>query len=204
MPYSALERLLRPERRHQRAAPRGGFSTPGLCLTAVSAECMPLLATNMRGRFLPTRRNTHGEAPFGFSYCPLGEEGNLLNELHRTLFDLSGKSNWGNRCSAVSEAVNRLRSSGMEPKSLVVSESQLTETLGSDFDLNSARRAMVFQGYVTMVDGMQLLLSDLAEGLALVAGPPSTVGIYTRVGDHLGLLLQQVDRAIMVVRPDVA
>jgi hypothetical protein len=92
----------------------------------------------------------------------------------------------------------------MEPKSLVVSESQLTETLGSDFDLNSARRAMVFQGYVTMVDGMQLLLSDLAEGLALVAGPPSTVGIYTRVGDHLGLLLQQVDRAIMVVRPDVA
>ena len=92
----------------------------------------------------------------------------------------------------------------MEPKSLVVSEKQIAGFLGPDFDLEAARRAMSTQGFVTVVDGMQVLLSSLPEGFALVAGSPSALGIYTRVGDHLGLLLQRVDRVVMVVRPNVA
>ena len=75
--------------------------------------------------------------------------------------------------------------------------------MGPDFDLGAARRAMAVQGYVTVVDGMQVLLSALSEGSALVAGP-AALGTYTRVGDHLGLLLQRVHRAVMVVRPNVA
>lgn len=204
MPYAALERMLKTERYRQRAAARGGFSTPGLCFTAVPADCMPLIATNMRGTFLPTRRNADGLAPFGFSYSPLGEEGVLLNELHRVIWDFSVRANWRNRCTAVSEAVDRLRSQGVEPKSLVVSEGQLARVLGADFNLETARQSMATQGYVTVVDGMQVLLSDLSDGSALVAGPPPALGIYTRVGDHLGLLLQRVDRVVMVVRSDVA
>lgn len=203
MPYAALERMLRPERFRQKAAARGGFSTPGMCFTEVGEDAQPLLASNMRGTFMPTRRNAEGLAPFGFSHVPLGHEGPILNELHRILWGLSLQANWGNRCSAVPEAVERLQATGIEPKSLVVSESQVATLLGPGFDLNAARRAMSIQGYVTVIDGMQLLLSDLAENLAIVAGSPSSVGIYTRVGDHLGMLLQRVDRAIMVVRPNV-
>ena len=204
MPYAPLERMLKTERYRQRAAVRGGFSTPGLCFSAVTDDCMPLLATNMRGTFLLTRRNAEGLAPFGFSYSAVGEEDTLLNELHRVLWEVSAKSGWSNRCSAVPEAIDRMRERGVEPKSLVVSEKQIAGFLGPDFDLEAARRAMSTQGFVTVVDGMQVLLSSLPEGFALVAGSPSALGIYTRVGDHLGLLLQRVDRVVMVVRPNVA
>ena len=204
MPFGALERMLATDRFRQRAAPRGGFSTPGMCFTDVPAEAMPLLATNMRGQFLPTRRNVEGLAPFGFTHCPVGQEGALLNELHRTIWGMSERANWENRCRAVPEAVDRLQASGVEPKSLVVSESQVSTIMGPGFDLDAARRAMGLQGFVTVVNGMQLLLSDLTGDQAFVAGAPASVGIYTRVGDHLGLLLQRVNRVIMVVRPDVA
>lgn len=204
MPYAPLERMLKTERYRQRAAPRGGFSTPSLCFTAVPPDSMPLLASNMRGTFMPTRRNVEGMAPFGFSPSIVGQEDGLLNELHRVLWELSERSGWTNRCSAIPEAVERLRTQGTEPKSLIVSESQVAGFMGPDFDLGAARRAMAVQGYVTVVDGMQVLLSALSEGSALVAASPAALGIYTRVGDHLGLLLQRVDRAVMVVRPNVA
>jgi hypothetical protein len=204
MPFAALERILQTERLRQRAAQRGGFSTPGLCFMAVEPEAAPLLASNMRGKFQLTRRNAEGMAPLGFSECPVGQEGPILNELHRTIWDLSVRENWSNRCTAVAEAVDRLRASGVEPKSLVVSENQVAGLLGPDFDFDAARRSMAVQGFVTMVDGMQLLLSDLPDGCALVAGPPAAVGIYMRVGDHLGMLFQRVNRVLMVVRPHVA
>ncbi len=204
MPYAALERMLRTERHRQRAAPRGGFSTPGLCSVNVGEDAMPLLATNMRGRFLPTRPSAEGLARFGFSEVPIGQEGPLLSELHRTLTELSRTNGWGNRCSDVAEALTRLQAQGTEPKSLVISEAQLAGILGKDSDLEVARRAMATQGYVTMVGGMQLLLSDLPDGSALVAGSPASLGVYMRVGDHLGMLLQRVNRSIMVVGPHVA
>ncbi len=204
MPYGALERMLRTERLRQRAAAGGGFSTPGMCLSPVADDAMPLLATNMRGNFRETRRDIKGQAPFGFSYCQVGREDPLLSELHRTLFELSARANWPNRCSSVAEAVERLRTSGVEPKSLVVSESQVANFMGPGFDLNAARSAMGIQGFVTVVDDMQVLLSGLPEGFALVAAAPSILGLYTRVGDHVGILLQRVNRSIMVVQPHVA
>jgi hypothetical protein len=204
MAYGALERILRTERFRQRAAAGGGFSTPGLCFTSVGEDSLPLLATNMRGRFLRTRRNVEGLAPFGFSYCPVGEEGPLLNELHRTLWEISTQEGWSNRCTSIAGAVNYLHALDLEPKSLVVSESQIAGLLGPDFDLSAARRTMAVQGFVTVIDGMQLLLSDLPEGSALVAGAPSALGIYTRVGDYLGMLLQRINRVIVMVRPNVA
>jgi hypothetical protein len=55
------------------------------------------------------------------------------------------------------------------------------------------------QGYVTLYDNMQVLLANLSDGRAFVSAIPSALGVYTRVGDHLGILLQRVDRALMVV-----
>ena len=165
---------------------------------------MPLLATNMRGAFVPTRRNVEGMAPCGFTHCPPGQEGPLLNELHRALWQLATSEGWSNRCTSVPDAVERLRQLGVEPKSLVISEAFLSDILGADFDLDAAKQAMDFQGYVSVVEGMQVLLSGLPLGSAIVAGPPATMGLYTRIGDHLGLLLQRVNRSLVLVRSNVA
>lgn len=204
MPFSALERMLRPERYRQKAASRGGFATPSLCKTVVGDDTMPLMATNMRGSFLPTRRDVEGLAPFGFSNVPLGQETTLLIELHRVLWEVSERLKWSNRCGSVAEAVAKARAMGVEPKTLVLSAAQLERLLGPDHKIDAARQAMSVQGFVAVVDGMQLLLADLPANLALVAAHPASVGIYTRVGDHLGVLLQRVNKTLLVVRDDVA
>jgi hypothetical protein len=204
MSYAALERMLVPERFRQRAAPRGGFSTPTLCFMAVEEDSLPILATNARGKFLPTRRNSEGCAPLGFSFCPIGQEGPILNDLYRTLERLSIENGWGIRCTSIPEAMDHLQALGIEPKSLVVSESQMAALLGTTVDLETARRAMGFQGYVSVVAGMQLLLSDLGPNQAFVVGPPAMTGVYMRAGDYLGVQLHRANRSLVLVQPDVA
>ena len=203
MPYAALERMLVPERFRQRAAPRGGFSTPTLCFMAVEEDSLPILATNARGKFLPTRINSEGCAPLGFSFCPIRQEGPILNDLYRTLERLSIENGWGIRCTSIPEAMDRLQALDIEPKSLVVSESQMAALLGTTVDLETARRAMGFQGYVSVVAGMQLLLSDLDTNQALVVGPPAMTGVYMRSGDYLGVQLHRANRSLVLVQPDV-
>ena len=197
MPFGALERILRPDRIRQRAARRGGFSTPGVVLHAVGAEAMPLVASNARGGFVPTRPNRDGLAAMGFSEVPVGQEAPFLNELHRVLWTLSVSQGWTNRCSTVADGVDRLRSFGVEPTSLVLSERLLSSFL--DGDIGAARTAMSVMGYVTIVDGIQVLLSDLPEGSALIAGPPASVGVYVRAGNHVGVLLQRVNLSLVLV-----
>ena len=82
MAVSALQRILVPERYRQRAGV-SEFSVPAVHQRKVDEEALPLLATNMRGTFLSTRRSVDGFAPNGFSNCPLEEEPTLLNELYR-------------------------------------------------------------------------------------------------------------------------
>ena len=202
MPYSALERMLRPERYRQRAASRGGFATPSLCKTSVGADARPLLATNMRSTFLPTRPDVEGLAPFGFSHVPLGQEGSLLIELHRVLWEVSTRLAWPNRCGSVAEAVTKARSQGVDPKTMVLSSAMVERLLGPSHSIDTARQTMSVQGFVAVVDGMQLLLADLPSNMAFVAAHPASVGIYTRVGDHLGVLLQRVNKSLLVVRDD--
>lgn len=200
MGFTALERMLVVDRARQRQRTAGaGFSTPAIHERKIEEDALPLLATNARGSFLPTRRSIEGFARCGFSYCPVDDEAVLLNEMYRKLIELSTREKWSNRCSGVPQAVSRLRASGIEPKSLVIPESLLPEVLGQEFNLEAVRRSMALQGFVTVVDGMQVLLSNLPDGAAIVAGPAPAVGFYTRVADHLGLLLQRTNRAIMVV-----
>jgi hypothetical protein len=204
MPTTALERILTTERFRQRAARNGGFSTPSLGYVALEPNSVPILVTNARGSFALTRTNKEGFAPFGFTACSIADEGALLLELHRTLRSISVREGWNNRCKGIPEAVERLRNSGIEPKSLVVSGEDLRAILGEKYDAETVSRTMAVQGYVTVVDGMQVLLSDLPTGSALVAASPTVVGVYTRVADHLGLLFRQVNRLMMVIDRDVA
>ncbi len=191
-------RLFVIEQHRQRRA-NVGFGVPAFEEREVKEDVGPLLVTNARGTFVPTKVSSRGVARYGFSHCPIERESGLVAELHRVLTETSLRQGWSNRCSSVPEAVDRLRTGGVIPRSLVISDSLLPSICGPDYDLASVRRLMAAQGFVTMVDGMQVLLGDLPEGAALVAAAPAGVGYYTRIGDHLGVLVQRVNRALMVV-----
>jgi hypothetical protein len=203
MGLSALACIFTTERRRQRQA-AVGFSVPAMGEVRVPEDAMPLLASNMRGTFLPTRRSGAGIGRYGFSPCRVEEEPLALSALYQALTELSTREGWANRCSDLTQAIERLRSSGFEPRSMVIPEQTLRDVCGPDCDLEAARRSMAVQGHVAVVDGIRVLLSNLPGGAALVCAAPEVVGLYTRVGDHLGVLVQRVDRAIMVVRHDMA
>lgn len=203
MGFTALERLFVPERYRQRAA-NTGFSIPALQEVQVQGDAGPMLASNMRRKFVQVQASSSGTARYGFSECAIEAEGDLLCEFYQSLKGISVREGWSNRCRGVDQALKRLPERGVTPKSVVVSGRLLADILEDDCDLEMAQRRMDMQGFVAMVDGMQILLGDLPDGAALVAADPQHVGCYTRVADHLGLLAQRVDRAIMVVGDDLA
>lgn len=194
MGYTVLERILVPERRRPRSG-RTGFAIPALEETSVSETSGPYLATNMRGMFVAPRRSTAGMVRYGFSPCTVEEEPLLLRELVRVL-----SSSPKNRCESLPEAIRRT----VNPKFLTLSEPTLRKIVGPTYDSEVFRKSMSQQGSVTVVEGMQVLLADLPEDTALVSTSPADLGMYTRIRDYVGLLLQHVDRAIMVVERGVA
>lgn len=212
MPVSILSRVLVCERHNMRmpekveASMRSGVSTrPLFNEVVVSEDVEPLLVTNADRRFVPTRRSsTRGVARFGFSEVSLDEEPAILAEMYMSLLDISLSHGWSNRCNSVSEAVDRLRGSSIEPAFLIVPESVLPDICGPQYDAAQTAGRMMRQGYVAVVDKMKVLPADLSPGSALVLAAPSFFGLYTRVGDYLGVMIQRADRSVMVVGDGVA
>jgi hypothetical protein len=197
MILSVFERLLLVERYRQRSG-AVGYSTPALLEWSAEKLKPPFVASNMRGSFLPTRASSEGFVRFGFSHIPLGQDGPLVRELHKSISSLSVTGEWGNRCTSVQDALDRQRALGLESKTIVVPTSMLS-VVAPGTDVAVAQEQMARSGYAAKVDDRQILLGDLPDGAALVAAAPSALGFYLRVGEHLGILLQQVDRALMVV-----
>ncbi len=192
---TAIERLLSTERFQQRAARGAGHSSPVMQERPSSAEEGPFLATNMKRNFLPTRASVQGLVRFGFSTVPLGEEDCLLEPLHTAICAHGTRE----RCISVRDGIQRLRSTGFEARTVVLPESRLSEICGTDFDRTKARALQKAQGYVALVDGMQVLVGDLPSDKALVATVPALVGVYSRIGESLGILLFRVDRTVVAV-----
>lgn len=197
--FTALERVLLTERVRQRAARLGGFSVPAMNEVGMEAVNAPLLATNMKGTFLPTRPSKDGLARYGFSHVPVGTDDTLLVELHRVLLALSEQGGWDNRCKNVTEAVERMGGFGLEPKSVVVGPASLPGLLEGT-SVEQAWQAMKAGEPVgTLQDEVSVLLADLPGTAALVCAAPPLVGYYTRVGEHLGILLKRVNQTLVVV-----
>lgn len=195
--FTVLERLLVTERIHQRASKGGGFSIPAMTERPVEPAAAPLLALNMNRTFLPTRPSRDGLGRFGFSHVPVGSDDALLTDLHRVLTDLAHKNGWVNRCGTVEDALRCMSGFGLEPHAVVVSPSRLTEAV-PDLTPEQAREAMLSRGCVT--EGSPFVyLADLPENTALVTASPTILGNYVRVGEALGVLLQRVNQAIVVV-----
>ncbi len=195
--FTALERMLKTERLRQRAARMGGFSVPAMNEVGMEAVNAPLLATNMKGTFLPTRPSRDGVARYGFSHVPVATDDALLAELHRSLSVLSEREGWSNRCKSVLEALQRMQGFGLEPKTIVVGPARLAEV--SDIAPEDARAAMRDNREVATFEGATVLLADLSGTSAFVCAAPPLVGYYTRVGEHLGILLQRVNQTLVVV-----
>ena len=126
----------------------------------------------------------------GFFQCAMEDEYLLFQRLCEYL-----RAQEPLRCSSVQVAIDRLRGLGLEAKSVVVSEEDATVMLVLTEPLSGC--------FAGTVNGMKVLVSDLPKGVAVVTVDPTRLGLYTRVSDHLGVLLQRVDRNMMVV-DDVA
>jgi hypothetical protein len=192
MPFSVISHLLHVERHRQRitrSAMASGFATPALGEIEIGSSEEPLLlATNMRGTFLQTRKSFGGIARYGFSTCTVADEGVLATELARVLWDLP--ETHGIRCNAVATAVAAFHSHGLEPRTLVVSSQLARTVLGQD--------ALPPEGLAGAVDKMQVLVTGFPETVAIVALSPRQAGLCVRVGDNIGMLVRP--QAFKVVR----
>lgn len=191
MNLSILAHLLVTERHRQRAAPAGGFSVPFMSERKVPQDAEPLLVTNARGGFVPTRRSREGVARFGFSACPLESEPILLGRLYDALQGLSGASGWANRFNTTAAAIEFMRSSPYKPKNLVISEN-----LVSQFTTDESG------GLVGNVDGIRVLSANLPLDSAILFTASPALGVYVRIGDYLGLQFYNVRQTVTVIKID--
>lgn len=198
-----LSNILRPERFRQRIASSASGTLAGHNLTVpalseLKTSYEPFLVTNMRRTFVPTRCSKEGIARYGFSEIPLDEEDSVIVELFSSLLSIGSQKQWGNRSSSIGEALSTMRGRGLEPKFLIASRQDIG---ASDAEEKKFERLALLQGHIAELDNLQVLLSDLPKGSAMVTVSPALLGIYTRVGDYLGVLIQKADQFIQVVCP---
>ena len=176
-----------------------GLCLPTLCEQAVDLLDDPLVASNMRGSFVRTKRSLEGVARYAFSECPLDLEGALFSRFFTSLWGMSEENGWSNRYSSISGALRGFRDKGMPPCSLVISPHALKKICGAQLDLDEIDKVMALKGYVSEVGGLKVLVSDLPHNQAMLTAEPALVGNCTRVGNHLGVLVRRVDQTIALV-----
>lgn len=162
----------------------GRSARPLLNEIALSDNDGPFLATNAASTFVLTRRSsTRGVVRYGFSKVPLDEESHLIPELYMSLLSISWVERWQNRCNTIRDGVSRMVRNSLEPLNLMVSKE-------SEEKLN--------------LPNIKVIPSDLAPGCALLTASRSLSGLYSRVGDYLGVMVLRADTAWMVIGDDVA
>lgn len=205
---SALERMLYVERFHRKSSTgwersptgtHGDFRVPILQECTLPPDAGPFIATNRRGSLVLTSRSKDGVVRFAFTKCPLEDEWLLLGELYRVLWQLSTEHEWPTRCNSISEAKSRMEASGVKPKHLVVPVPLLEEVCGTAFSVVDAEKMMAMQGFITEVDGLQVLAANLENKAALLSAEAPFAGMYTRVDDWLAILVQRANRSVMLV-----
>jgi len=190
MGYTILDRLFEVERIHKRAAPQGGFSVPVMQERAATPAIEPVLVTNTRGAWVQTRTFAPGNVRCGIFSCLIDEETAVFQSLLRTIQDRG----WDNRCTSVPEALEKMRAAGIKPRSIVIPEEDLPQT---GVDLKTAEYLMRFQGYVSVVDGVQTLVGPVPAKQRLVVA--ADAGVYLRSDDYIGVMVFKANRSFSVV-----
>ncbi len=176
-----------------------GLCLPTLCEQEVDLLDTPLVVSNMRGSFVQTKRSQDGIARFAFSECPLELEGALLARFFQVLWGLSEQNGWSNRYTSISGAVRGFKKIGMPAVSLVISPHALKKICGTSLDLDEIDKMMAIKGFVSEVDGLRVLVTDLPRNQSMLISEPSLAGVCTRVGNHLGVLVRRADQTIALV-----
>lgn len=114
MTLSLLSHLFQVER-HRLKASDVGHSAPVLVEMGADPSVTPLLVSNMRGNFLPSRVSKSGVLRYAFSSCPLEKEDEWFSSLARTV-----RLNWGS-CKTLEEALAKMEAQGRTPKCVVSS-----------------------------------------------------------------------------------
>lgn len=110
---SLFSHLFQTER-HRLKASEVGHSAPVIVEMEASAELSPLLVSNMRGNFLPSKVSRSGVLRYAFSSCPLEKEDEWFSALVRTT-NLS----WGPSCATLEDALVKMKAAGRDPKCVV-------------------------------------------------------------------------------------
>jgi len=82
---------------------------------------------------------------------------------------------------------------------LIVPFPKLRQLCGHEITLDEARKLTVAQGCVAEVNDIKILFSELPEGQMILGTAPPMVGVYTRIDDHVGLLLRKVDQSMVLI-----
>lgn len=201
MKVSVLERMLVVERHRRRMGDLGVFAPPIATRFASTPDDGPWVTSLSTGRFSLTRLDREGSVGQAFTECSPDEEDPWLGELYRTLWTLSSKFGWSNRCGSIAEAVRCLTSFGFEPKTLAIPYSTLKDVVGEELSEEEADRVTMSKGCVAEIDGVRVLSARTAlpAGSALLATAAPLVGQYTRVHERVAATLFRADRAWVLV-----
>lgn len=204
MKIPVLDKVLTAERQRRRMGAHGLFVPPVARTYPAVEEEGPWITSLSTGRFTMTGPNKDGEIGQALHERLPEEEGAWLGELFRSLWAISTRLNWTNRCTSLEEAVKRMVSLGFEPKSLVVPFSTISSVVGSDLTEDEADRVTMGKGCVAEVDEVRVFSArdsiPAGSGILLAASP--LVGFYTRVHDHVGATVIRADRAVVLVQAD--
>lgn len=184
---SPLSYLLLPEIQREKAQ----ASVPIMLERNLPDGSDPCLVTTTRGDFVVTRRTREGVYRFAFFRCPPEEETQITTHLFESLLQVSTGLGWSNRYPDLPSAMKALDRLEFESRTVILSKTLAGQFLGPD----------VQEGQVSYNKGLQVLVAPLPEGCAIVAAPPPSLGVYTRVGDYLGLQLTAVDQRMLLVSP---
>ena len=166
--------------RHRAVAGNVGLRVPLMSeIDVPDRTCEPLLVTNALGTFLPTVVAKLGYVRFGFSKCQPDQEPGLLVEFHRVLVERGRANGWGNVASSVEEGIRLMRSNN----TLVFVITSLEDP------------ALTEDGFVN-------LRCPLPSGSALISTRPDVAGLYTRVGDSVGIVAKKCDSSFVAVTRD--
>lgn len=199
MGLSLFARLLTTERFRRRASAHvnEGFAVPQLYEFNLGPEDEPLLVTNARGGFLPTRRSRTGLARCGFSQIPLETEVELYQTLYSSLLQGAASRGWPKVCATVPEGIAAMEQAGGKACSVVVPYDFAQQMCG--LGEAQVRERMSKAGVVARVGLTQVLALDIPAGTGLVTEAPSKLGVYVRVDDWLGLLFKSLSSSLVVI-----
>lgn len=206
MKASVLERLFSADRHRRKMGDQVGDFVPPVATSFPSEpDQAPWLTSLSTGKFGLTQAKD-GFVGQSFSECPLTHEGGVLLEMYSTMRTLQRLFQWRNLCGTLAEAQARMKSFGLEPKTLIVPFSMLSEVAGSNLTEEEAEMLLLTKGCVAEVEGVKIISagSALPKGTAILGTTPSLTGVYTRIYDHLAITVLQADRTLVLVGDAVA